>query len=45
MNIFGFDYVEATQMIVAGFAYGLVFGFILGVLRFILFTGVERHEA
>jgi hypothetical protein len=45
MNVFGFDYVATTNGLVAGFCYGLIFGFILGVVRFILFTGAERHES
>ena len=45
MNIFGFEMVDYTVGLASGFYYGVIVGFFFGLMRFILFTGAERHEA
>jgi hypothetical protein len=38
IDSFGFDYVGTAGMILSFFWYGILFGFLLGFLRFIVFT-------
>jgi len=45
MNIFDFSYKDTYSNSVLFAFYGLLFGFIWGLFRFLLFTAFERKEA
>lgn len=45
MNLFLFDHNEAIRGLVYAYAYGMAFGFIMGVMRNFLIGTFERREA
>jgi NhaP-type Na+/H+ or K+/H+ antiporter len=44
MNSFGFDNVGLSSFILAMFYFGILLGFLIGFLRFIIFTWTERKN-
>jgi len=45
MNLFGFILSDAVVALCLAFFYGMAFGLILTLVRFLLFTAFERKEA
>jgi len=45
MNIFLFSLPDTATSLMLFLSYGLFFGFFISIVRFLLFTFLERHEA